>query len=173
MKKNFLLAKLDFDTYVKTNLTGKTNVTSLDSITAIESQTMELLKDSDNKVITLPKEHDKNEQDNLSSQSNKTGGSVQDILESIHEKRDNDSLSSILSGIDNVSQKSDNHILTNSPSSSFLSSSESSSSSSSNNTTNSTDEDSIATNMKKLGNKQNKKNQKSKNKHPRKERVQN
>ena len=38
MKKNFLLAKQDFDTYLKTNLTGKTQAIPLDSITAKESQ---------------------------------------------------------------------------------------------------------------------------------------
>ena len=53
MKINFLLAKQDFDTYLKANLTGKTKATSLDSITAKESQIIELLRDSDNKATTL------------------------------------------------------------------------------------------------------------------------
>ena len=50
MEKNFLLAKQDFDTYLKTNLTGKTKVTPLDSITAKESQIKELLRDPDNNL---------------------------------------------------------------------------------------------------------------------------
>ena len=37
MKKKYLLAKQDFDTHLKTNLTGKTQATPLDSITAKES----------------------------------------------------------------------------------------------------------------------------------------
>ena len=45
MKKNFLLARQDFDTYLKKNLSGKTQATPLDSITTKESQIKELLKD--------------------------------------------------------------------------------------------------------------------------------
>ena len=93
MKKNFLLAKQDFDTYLKTNLTGKTKATSLDSITAKESQIIELLRDSDDRHTSFKDDH----QDDLSSQSNKTGGSVNDILESTHENKDKNSLSSISS----------------------------------------------------------------------------
>ena len=37
MKKNFLLAKQDFDIYLETNQTGKTKTASLDSITTKES----------------------------------------------------------------------------------------------------------------------------------------
>ena len=79
----------------------------------------------------------------------------------MHENKDNDSLSSILSEIDNPSQRSKNHIFANSPSSSFSSSPDSSSSSSSNDTSistngypyNDTDEDSIETNIKKIAKK--------------------
>ena len=53
MKRNFLLAKQDFDTYLKTNLTGKTQATPLDSITAKESQIKELLKDPNNISLSL------------------------------------------------------------------------------------------------------------------------
>ena len=53
MKRNFILAKQDFDAYLKTNLTGTTKATPLDSITAKESQIIELLRDSDNKATTL------------------------------------------------------------------------------------------------------------------------
>ena len=78
-------------------------------------------------------------------------------------------LSSILSEIDNPSQKSKNQIFTNSPSSSF-SSSDSTSSSSSNNTSistndypyNETDGDLVETKIKTFTKKLNKKNQKSK-----------
>ena len=99
MKKNFLLAKQDFNTYLKTNLTGKTKATPLDSITTKESQIIELLRDPDNKTTSLKDD----QQDDLSSQSNKTDGSVKDILEPMHENKDNNSLSSILSEIDNIS----------------------------------------------------------------------
>ena len=105
-----MLAKLDFDAYLKTNLTGKTKTLSLDSITAKESQIIELLKDSENKNIPFKDGH----QENLSLQSNKTDCSENDILESTHEK-DNDSLSSILSEIDKTSKKNENRIFTHSP----------------------------------------------------------
>ena len=77
-----MLAKLDFDAYLKTNLTGKTKTLSLDSIMAKESQIIELLKDSENKNTSFKDDH----QENLSLQSNKTDCSKSDILESIHEK---------------------------------------------------------------------------------------
>ena len=101
----------------------------LDSITAKESQIKELLKDPNNNSLSL-----KDDQQNDFSSLNKVDGSVKDILKPMLENKDNDSLSSILSEIDNPSQKNENHIFTNFPSSSFLSSSDSTSSSSSNNT---------------------------------------
>ena len=85
-----------------------------------------------------------------------------------HQNKDNDSLSSILSEIDNPSQKNKNHIFTNSRSSSFSSSSDSTSSSSSNKIStknypyNETDEDSVETKIKTFTKKLNKNSLKSK-----------
>ena len=57
-----------------------------------------MLKDPDNISLSLKDD----QQDDFSSQ-NKVDGSVKDILEPMLENKDNDSLSSILSEIDNPS----------------------------------------------------------------------
>ena len=72
----------------------------VDSITAKESQIKELLKDPNNISLSL-----KDDQQNDFSSQNDVDGSVKDILEPMHENKDNDSLSSILSEIDHHSKK--------------------------------------------------------------------
>ena len=57
-----------------------------------------MLKDPNNISLSLKDD----QQDDFSSQ-NEVDGSVKDILEPMHENKDNDSLSSILSEIDNPS----------------------------------------------------------------------
>ena len=133
MKENFISAKQDFDNYLKTNLVGKIKSNSQDSITAKESQINELLKDSNDKAHNTYNDNYDNEQNETLPEQNNKLESLKHEIESIPEEQDHNSLSSILTDIDDTSQKNNHIHLTGSPSSSFSSSSEDSSSSSSTN----------------------------------------
>ena len=170
MKQNLISAKQDFDKYLHKNLSGKPKTSTHDSVTAKESQIKEILKES-NETVNLPDQEQSNSiQDEGQSYNNNTLKSNKNGEEFLNEERDEDSLSSILSYINDKSEDHQEKYYDSLPSSSSSSSSEQSSSSSSTNnslysgdfSSDETNEDSVYDNIKRAVLKQKKKGRKMK-----------
>ena len=99
MKQNLISAKQDFDKYLHKNLSGTPKTSTHDSITAKESQIKEILKESNETVNLTNQEQSNSIQDEVPTHNNNTLESKNNGEKSINEERDEDSLSSILSYI--------------------------------------------------------------------------
>ena len=152
MKQNLISAKQDFDKYLQTNLAGKPKTSTQDSITAKESQIKEILKESNDKVNLTNQEQSDNIKDEVLSNNINILEPIINEEESLNEEKDEDSLSSILSYIDDNLGGHQEKLYESSPSS-FDESSSSSSTSNSFCThdfsSDETNEDSIYSNIRK------------------------
>ena len=174
MKKNFMSVKHDFDKYLKSNITGKQEENYEESITAKESQLREILKISDQRSSPNDMNQEITNHDEMLSHNNNEEEPLQNEAEG---EQDKNSLSSILSGINQIDDKEDQYFSNASSPSSFSSSSSSSNtlsiSSSTDNSDSSqdidfkdSDDDSIFNDIKKNFKKKN--NRKRNNKHSKK-----